>query len=446
MKIKRFLAADLRTAFRMVREEHGPDAVILSNRRTEAGVEVVAASHYDLDLLQRTLASAGDDDGIPTSAAATSPADAMIAAISTRQPGSGSGGDPTRAAGGRTAPTSALTSSRHSALAAAATDRTGAPTPVRVNASTAASAPAAQDEAELRQLRQELALMRQMIEREMSRLSDERLRGSPVRAQALELMDDYGFDAGIGRDVALQIPIETPPHKGRGLMLGLLSKRLPIAPIEPLQAGGVIALVGPTGAGKTTTIAKLAARFVAEYGPREVALVTTDTLRVGGREQLHGHGRRLGVCVHEADSGQALIALLERLRDYRLVLVDTAGMGQRDHALTAQLQWLRAAGQITTLLVLPANAHFADLDEVTRRFAGAAAHGVVLTKLDETGRLGSVLSVVVDHQLPITWVTDGQRVPEDLHRANAANLVLRLEDLRRAADKPCIPEPAHAVA
>ena len=226
-------------------------------------------------------------------------------------------------------------------------------------------------------------------------------------------------------------------------MLGLLSRRLPIAPTDPLEEGGVIALVGPTGAGKTTTIAKLAARFAQRHNARDVALVTTDTVRVGGREQLHGYGRQLGIAVHEADSAQALALVLERLRDYKLVLIDTAGLGQRDRALTAQLQWLRAAGQIRTLLVLPANTAFQDMDEVVRRFSAANPQGVVLTKLDETGRLGSALSVVVDHQLPMTWVTDGQRVPDDLHRANSAHLVLRLDQLRREADEPCSTEATH---
>ncbi len=550
MKIKRFVAPDMRTAFRMVRDEHGPDAVILSNRRTDEGIEIVAASNYDEALVQQALDAARPEEAAPrlqvsaanpaprAAKAAANPAMAMMAAISERrapatntasvataaqsaparpltQPAAiaasampaGTAPAPSRPAAAprapapaaadapfaefripedvfRNAPISVPMPSPFAAPAAAASAAAIAaevpawlediaavsltpaaapgaasivPLPAAAPAASAgipapptlapvASFPAVQNDEQLTQLRDELALMRQMIEREMNRLTDERLRGSPVRAQALELMDDYGFDSGLTRDVVMQIPADLELHRGRGLMLGLLSKRLPIAPLDPLEEGGVIALIGPTGAGKTTTIAKLASRFLERHAARDVALVTTDTIRVGGREQLHSYGRQLGIAVHEADSDAALQQLLERLRDYKLVLIDTAGMGQRDRALAAQLHWLRASRVVRSLLVLPANAHFSDLDEVVRRFAGADPQGVILTKLDETGRFGSALSVVADHRLPITWVTDGQRVPDDLHRANAASLVLRLEDLRRAADKPCTPEQNHAVA
>jgi len=553
MKIKRFVAPDMRTAFRMVRDEHGPDAVILSNRRTDEGIEIVAASNYDEALVQQALDAARPEEAAPrlqvsaanpaprAAKAAANPAMAMMAAISERRApaaamaGAGSSASVTQAAPARpltqpaaiaasampagtapapsrptaaprapapaqpaapfaefripedvfrNAPISVPMPSPFAAPAAAASAAAIAadvpawlediaavsltpaaapgaanvvPLPAAAPAASAgipapptlapvASFPGVQNDEQLTQLRDELALMRQMIEREMNRLTDERLRGSPVRAQALELMDDYGFDSGLTRDVVMQIPADLELHRGRGLMLGLLSKRLPIAPLDPIEEGGVIALIGPTGAGKTTTIAKLASRFLERHAARDVALVTTDTIRVGGREQLHSYGRQLGIAVHEADSDAALQQLLERLRDYKLVLIDTAGMGQRDRALAAQLHWLRASRVVRSLLVLPANAHFSDLDEVVRRFAGADPQGVILTKLDETGRFGSALSVVADHRLPITWVTDGQRVPDDLHRANAASLVLRLEDLRRAADKPCTPEQNHAVA
>ncbi|MEN5117825.1 flagellar biosynthesis protein FlhF [Luteimonas sp. TWI662] len=511
MNIRRFVAADMRSALQMVRAAHGPDAVILSNRRTDEGVEIVAASNYDESVVQRALdeaqrreaptapppteppqpqaaqtrndspaerwlralapsEAAASPQAVPSTPPAAPPSAPIAEALQAEVADAGAGfpsfaellgrrrvpatrvdaeddGIPSQPPVMPTAP------SPEAAVPLAHTAMPSTPPPALV---AVPAPPAPASDGELAQMREELVQMRQMIEREMARLTDERLRGSPARGQVMELMDDYGFDAGITRDIALQVPADTPAHRVRGLMLALLSKRLPICPIDPLEEAGVIALVGPTGAGKTTTIAKLAARYVARHQARDVALVTTDTVRVGGREQLHSYGRQLGIAVHEADSETGLVQLLQRLRDYRLVLVDTAGLSQRDRALAGQLHWLRAARQIRTLLVLPANTHFADLDEVVRRFEGARPQGAVLTKLDETGRLGSVLSVAVDHALPLTWIADGQRIPDDLHRANAAHLALRLEDLRRDADKPIVPthdlhdpdaqKPHHAVA
>ncbi|MFC3129077.1 flagellar biosynthesis protein FlhF, partial [Coralloluteibacterium stylophorae] len=298
-------------------------------------------------------------------------------------------------------------------------------------------------EAGVDELREELAAMRGMIEREMARMNDERLRGAPVRAQILDLLGDYGCEIELARSIAAQIPADIEPARAKGLMLGLLAKKLAIAEVDPAESGGVLALVGPTGAGKTTTLAKIAARYASRHGARDVALVTTDTVRVGGREQLAAYGRLLGMAVFEADSAESLSSLIERLADYRLVLVDTAGLSQRDRALMTRLAWLRGSQRVKSLLVLPANAHPADLDETLRRFRGIEPAGAVLTKVDETGRLGAALSVLVRHGLPLAYVADGQRVPEDLQTAEAHRIVLRLDALRRAADTQTETENAH---
>src|SRR5690606_10466622 len=350
--------------------------------------EIVAASNYDEDAVQRALIEAqrasepAPAPAAPTPAAAPAPAPhdfaaAMAAALATPTARAVSVLPPEVVMAHPAAPAGPAPAAPAPAPEPAPPAASPAPTLAAVPAPVAPA-----DDEQLRAMREELAQMRAMIEREMHRLTDERLRGSPVRLQAMELMEDYGFDAGITRDIVLELPADTPEHRGRGLMLGLISRRLPVCPVDPLEAGGVIALVGPTGAGKTTTIAKLAARFVAEHGPRDIALVTTDTHRIGGRAQLYGYGRQLGIAVHEADSDAALVSLLQRLQDYRLVLVDTAGLGQRDRALASQLNWLRAARNVSTLLVLPANQHYADLDEVVRRFESARPQGVVLTKVD----------------------------------------------------------------
>jgi flagellar biosynthesis protein FlhF len=229
-------------------------------------------------------------------------------------------------------------------------------------------------------------------------------------------------------------------------MLAELSRMIATARSETIDDGGVIALVGPTGSGKTTTAAKLAARFAARHRARDVALVTTDGERAGAREQLHAHGRRLGITVCEAAGPEGLQAALAQLTDYPLVIVDTPGYSPRDRGLFGQILWLHQSRNVRSLLVLPANAHPHDLSEVIRRYGPAAPEGVVLTKVDETGRLGSALSVTVRHGLPLAYTTHGQNVPDDIDTADATRLARTLEKVRRAADNPLAPEERHAVA
>lgn len=426
MKIKRFTAPDMRTALRQVREEQGEQAVILSSRRIDSGVEVVAATDYDEALAHQAMRL---QSSLEPQAATVETARPIAARLVASQ---------TIAAKPATAATAA-------AIAVAAkTAAVGKPAPANLQPVAVAMAPA-RDPA-IESMRRELSSMRVMIETEMGRFSEERLRGVPVRAMALDELMAYGCDHELARSIATSIPANADRSKARGLMLGLLAKSLLIPQREPIDQGGVVALVGPTGVGKTTTVAKLAARYAATHKARDVALVTTDCERSGGREQLAMFGRQLGMPVFEPRGANGLIETLDRLADYPLVLIDTAGFGPRDRSLAAQFNWMSAARRVRSYLVLPANAQAEDLDEVIRQFRCAAPEGAILSKLDETGRLGSSLSVVVRHRLPLAYITDGQDVPKDLHRAEAHRLVLRMGELRRDARKNARTEIAHAIA
>lgn len=474
MKIKRFFAQDMRSALRLVREEQGPNAVILSNRRVDGGVEVVSATDYDESLVQQSLTAARR----AAEASATAPAaDAQVAA-EPAVPVRAAAATP-RASQNPPPPPDTLLPPQLAQIAAAAraeamnprppatVPQAVAPTPAPAVIATAPTpspaAPAAPsrpitaidqieranarrltripdqvaqlcvEDPQVAEMKREMALLRQTLKKELERFSDQRMRLSPARAAAFEELSGYGCDEAFARGIVERIPADADPARARGLLLGLLAKSLRVSDDEPIERGGIVALVGPTGVGKTTTLAKLAARYAARHSARDVALVTTDGFRIGAREQLFTYGRLLGMPVIEVSNPGELGDTLDRLGDYRLVLVDTAGLSHRDLALGAQLSALARLPHVNTQLVLPANTHADDLDEVVHRFGIAKPRGVVLSKVDETGRLGAALGVTVRHGLPISYLTDGQRVPEDLHRAEAHRLALRVTEQRRGS-------------
>jgi flagellar biosynthesis protein FlhF len=187
-----------------------------------------------------------------------------------------------------------------------------------------------------------------------------------------------------------------------------------------------VALVGATGVGKTTTIAKLAARYALRHGRERVALVTTDSYRIAAHEQLRTYGRILGIPVRIANNREELTESLKLLSDKDLVLIDTAGMSQRDVRLSQQFSLVEeAAPAIKTYLVLSTTTHRAGLTEVVKTFGKVKLDGCILTKLDETTSLGGAISTLAEHKLPVAYVSDGQRVPEDIHIARAPNLIQR---------------------
>ena len=420
MKIKRFIATSMRDAIRQVREEQGPDAVILSNRRVSGGIEVVAAVDYDEALMRQTL---NRHEQSPASVQQPSP----MAVQSVIPP-------PPPAIAPRTPDAVQALLSHFGdepvADAPPVSQRPAAAPAVVAAPATAASPVSSQ---EFLKLQGELGSMRRMIEQQLTGLAWTELKHNrPMRDGVLKVLTDLGVTPGLAREICDAVPESSSADRARFLPLGLLAGRIPIARSELVLEGGIFALIGPTGVGKTTTIAKLAARYAERHGVRDIALVAMDQYRIGAQEQLYTYGRLLGIPVFSVSAQQNLADTLAKLGDRKLVLVDTAGMSQRDAALDAQLQLLTAAhSRLKTVLVLAANSQASDQDDVARRFAAAKPEACVLTKLDEATRIGGGISAAIKHRLPIAYVTDGQRVPEDLQVAAADKLVLQAMRLAR---------------
>ena len=247
------------------------------------------------------------------------------------------------------------------------------------------------------------------------------------------------FPAGAGpeavvRLLAEKLPESEKPENAMNWIRLILGRNLLTLENEQevLDKGGVFALVGPTGVGKTTTTAKLAARCVMRHGAGQLALITTDGYRIGAYEQLRIYGKILGVMVHSVKDETDLRIALDELKTKHTVLIDTVGVGQRDKMVAEQVAMLQGAGsEVKRLLCLSAVATGETLSEVVRSYVGQGLAGCILTKLDEAATIGNVLDVVIRQKLRLFYVANGQRVPEDLHVVNRHYLVDRAFKLKR---------------
>jgi flagellar biosynthesis protein FlhF len=363
MKIRRFTGVDMRDALRQVRNALGADAVILETAHKASGVEISAA-----------VDAAADRPEVATSPAVTA-ARSKLSGI-----GGDTGDGPCVVIGG--------------------TARSGALATI----------------SEMEQMRTEMRSIRSLLEAQLGRLIwDDQSRQTPEIAGLLRNFSQLGLDADIARRLA-ERSVTTHPTGGWTAVLRTLVEELPVADRDPVSDGGTYAVIGPTGVGKTTTIAKLAARAALQYGPDSVGLITTDTFRVAAREQLDTYGQIIGIPVSHASDAQSLSEAIDALKDRRLILIDTAGLSQRDPRLPEQLARLGGTSSgITTLLALPANAHPGAMQEIVDVFQTARPAACILTKTDEATSLGGALSVLIRSQLPLAYVANGQRVPEDLH-------------------------------
>ncbi|HHQ4476643.1 TPA: flagellar biosynthesis protein FlhF [Aeromonas veronii] len=457
MKIKRFFAKDMRTALAEVKETLGPDAVIMSNKKVTGGVEIVAAVDYQSQVLgpkdapvRRQL----NDESVNISSAARQMirpeptpakeqnehyADTLAALLARQQklkPGNGAPMGNTQSAGLAAANAAPRTLAEQGQWGAA-------PEPAKPKARVASGQRApqpAQRDQEMEGMRKEMASIRKLLEHQISGLMWQEVeRREPMRALLIKELKKLGFDDAFADQLAGLIPEDMSIHQAMAQLAEVLTAQLKISEDEIMRQGGAVALLGPTGVGKTTTIAKLAARFAMKYGAEQVALITTDNYRIGAHEQLQTYGRIMGCPVRQVRDAEELANALYQFRHRRLVLIDTAGVGQRDIRLTEQLDTLvkNAKVRIRSYLVMSATSQRRVMQEAVDHFRRIPLSGCILTKLDESLNLGEVINVCIQNSLPISYITDGQRVPEDIQVANAAQLVgAAMGSLERETEEP----------
>ncbi|KQZ92394.1 flagellar biosynthesis protein FlhF [Pseudomonas sp. Root562] len=410
MQVKRFFAADMRQAMKLVRDELGAEAAIIGNRRIAGGVELTAALDYKLSALAPRVPNMELEDELRKTQSRIVTAQAELSLRSD--------GESDNATNRQLFAGLPLTAAEPLIEPTYSEPRRPAPAP--------AAAPAV-DSRVFDSMRFELNSLRELMEVQLGSLAWNQLQGSsPGQANLWRRLQRIGLSGPLSRDLLALITDIQEPRQAWRMLLAHLARMIATPEIEPLEEGGVIAMVGPAGMGKTTTLAKLAARYVLKYGAQNIALVSMDSYRIGAQEQLKTLGRILNVSVTHVDPGQSLVQALEPLLRKRVVLIDTAGLQASDPALRMQLESLAGRGiKSKNYLVLATTSQKQVLTAAYHSYKRCGLAGCILTKLDETASLGEVLSLAISHELPVAYLTDGPRIPDDLHLPRRHQLVSR---------------------
>ncbi len=422
MNVKKFTAATSREALRKVRDALGPDAVILSNRPVDGVVEILALASDDV----ASMSSPAHDTEMAQPRPQLSMPPAAPAAPAVASPSAPESYANRRApAPQQYAPapeafdlslmTSQMTSMMQQAISHAKDTAT----------------------AEMSGMMSEIRAMRGLMETQLAEIAwSTTAQREPQKAAVLREMLAAGFSASLSRYLIEKLPAGKDAADSLRWIKTVLSRNLTTISNEDeiLEKGGVFALVGPTGVGKTTSTAKLAARCVMRHGPEKLALITTDAYRIGGHEQLRIYGKILGVMVHSVKDEADLRIALKELRNKHTVLIDTVGVSQRDQNVAEQVAMLSGTGaDVKRLLCLNSTSTNETLNEVVRAYQGSGLAGCIMTKLDEAASIGNVLDVVIRQKLNLFYVSNGQRVPEDLHLADRGMLIDRAFRLKKDA-------------
>ncbi|MDP1658450.1 MAG: flagellar biosynthesis protein FlhF [Methylotenera sp.] len=456
MNIKRFFGKNSREALSMVRKELGDDAVILSNRAMNGGNEIMAFKEEDMNAMvareesrnhsvsnesidpptllsllhksnrtQATEIHANSDESFTTEPFSTVPF--------TTEPFS-------------TGPFTAEMDDYDQIVKRAELKRnTVVNKPVATPKQTSAqvSRPAMsghQSNVQMTEMLNEMRNMRSVIESQLTAISWANIQQrDPVKSKILSTLLSAGFSAALSRQLTEKMPENLAEDKATAWIKAILAINLNTIEneTEVLDQGGIFALIGPTGVGKTTTTAKLAARYVMKHGTQNLGIITTDAYRIGGHEQLRIYGKILGVMVHAVKDEADLKIALNELKNKHTILIDTVGVSQRDRMVAEQIAMLSSTNlPVKKLLCLNATSTGETLADVIKAYKRKGLDGCIITKLDEAATIGNALDVVIREKLKLFYVANGQRVPEDIHLANKAYLIQHALNLKSISHQP----------
>jgi flagellar biosynthesis protein FlhF len=489
MKIKRFFAADIRQAMRMVKDELGADAVIMSNRAVEGGIEIVAARDFDeqsihnklheqvatqpagpvvknavfpkLEETQKQFQAAQNHRVNDTVTLKSEAAPGQSLADKLKEQSATKIADlhskrvvlPNfEAARKRLQLENERKNAEALAAAAKAERRTASPyqgyaekaqlvketetvskavaQPQTINKDTFGNqnlqAKASNDsESLLMEMSKEIKYLRSAMDTKFANISWAlNPEVSSLRNDLLQRLTNMGISKKLSNALVNQLSEVSDTDSAFIKAQEMLSEALPIANDNLLETGGIVALVGPTGVGKTTTIAKLAAKFILKHGSNQVALITTDNYRIGAHDQLNTYGRILNVPVRVASCADDLCNIINSFSNKRLILIDTAGMCQHDMKLVEQINTLQQNDlPIQSYLVMSAATEYKAINSIIKAFSVFEPKAAILTKVDEAVMMGSAVSSIIEHHLPLSFIANGQQVPEDFHDADAQSLI-----------------------
>jgi len=435
MNIKRFFGKNSREALSMVRQALGDDAVILSNRAVDGGNEIMALKDEDMKAMvaneanQRHTPDARQTQNLDSSEPTT-----LLSLLNKNNKMQTASFHTKEAEPFNTGASKHTEISKHAAVGEQAGIRKQ-PAPTQPT-----SPQTTQSSQQMAEILNEMRNMRSVIEAQLTTISWSNIQQrDPIKSQILSTLLAAGFSASLSRQLAEKMPTNLNEEKATAWIKAILARNLDTLETGSgvLDQGGIFALIGPTGVGKTTTTAKLAARYVMKHGTQKLGLITTDAYRVGGHEQLRIYGKILGVMVHAVKDEADLKIALNELKNKHTILIDTVGVSQRDRMVVEQIAMLsNSNSSIKKLLCLNATNTAETLTDVVRAYKGKGLDGCIITKLDEAATIGSALDVIIREKLRLYYAANGQRVPEDIHLANKQYLVQHALKLSSVHNQP----------